>query len=65
MNQKQMNSRMGNKPFEEKFPILMSSEIKLNGMLEQHLDDGIWNHISIENRANELAQIVNSATFGR
>jgi len=64
MIQKQMNSRMGNKPFEEKFPILMSSEIKLNGMLEQHLDDGLWTLNSIGNRANELAEIVNSATFG-
>jgi hypothetical protein len=64
MIQKQMNSKMGNKPFADKFPILMSSEIKLNGMLEQHLDDGFWNHNSIGNRANELAEIVNSATFG-
>ena len=64
MIQKQMNSRMGNKPFEEKFPILMSSEIKLNGMLEQHLDDGLWTLNSIGNRANELAEIVNSATIG-
>jgi len=64
MIQKQMNSRMGNKPFEEKFPILMSSEIKLNGMLEQHLDDGLWTLNSIGNRAKELAEIVNSATIG-
>mgnify|MGYP006137404587 CR=1 FL=1 len=64
MIQKQMNSKMGNKPFGDKFPILMSSEIKLNGMLKQHLDDGLWTHNSIGNRANELAEIVNSATFG-
>lgn len=64
MIQKQMNSRMGNKPFDEKFPILMSSEIKLNGMLEQHLDNELWNHNSIENRAKELAQMVNTVTVG-
>jgi uncharacterized protein with ParB-like and HNH nuclease domain len=64
MIQKQMNSKMGNKAFADKFPILMSSEIKLNGMLEQHLDDGFWNHNSIENRANELAEMVNKATIG-
>tara|TARA_B100000767_G_C19758309_1_gene534010 strand:+ start:129 stop:1844 length:1716 start_codon:yes stop_codon:yes gene_type:complete len=62
MIQRQMNSRMGNKPFDEKFPILMSSEIKLNGMLEQHLDEGKWNHYSIEARATELAAIVDFAT---
>jgi hypothetical protein len=64
MIQKQMNSKMGNKAFADKFPILMSSEIKLNGMLEQHFDDGFWNHNSIEKRANELAEMVNKATIG-
>lgn len=63
MIQKVMNSRMGNKPFDVKFPILMSSEIKLNSMLEEHLDEGEWNQKSISERALKLAEMVNSGTL--
>ena len=63
MIQKVMNSRMGNQPFDVKFPILMSSEIKLNSMLEAHLDEGEWNHKSISERALKLAEMVNSGTL--
>ena len=60
--QKQLNSRMGNKAFEEKFPLLMESEIRINSSLDAYLEDGNWNENSIEERAKSLAELVNSAT---
>lgn len=60
--QKQLNSRMGNKAFEDKFPLLMESEIRINSNLDDYLDNGNWNENSIYERAKSLAELVNSTT---
>ena len=46
----------------KKFPLLMESEIRINSNLDTFLDNGNWNKNSIEERANKLAELVNSAT---
>ena len=61
--QKQLNSRMGNKPFDEKLPLLNSSEIRINSTIEQFLDDGKWVEKSIQERANHLGSICDNATI--
>ena len=60
--QKQLNSRMGNKPFDEKLPLLKESEIRINSTIEQFLDDGKWVEKSIQERANHLGSICDNAT---
>ena len=40
----------------------MESEIRINSNLDTFLDNGNWNKNSIEERANKLAELVNSAT---
>lgn len=60
--QKQLNSKMGNKPFSEKLPLLKSSEIKVNSTVEEFLEDGQWTEVSIRNRAMHLASICDEAT---
>ena len=62
--QKQLNSRMGNKPFSEKLPLLLESEIKVNSTVEGHLVDGEWTEEGIRNRAEYLASICDDATRG-
>ena len=54
---------MGNKPFDEKLPLLNSSEIRINSTIEQFLDDGKWVEKSIQERANHLGSICDNATI--
>ena len=60
--QKQLNSKMGNKPFSEKLPLLKSSEVRVNSTVEEFLEDGQWTEVSIKNRAMHLASICDEAT---
>ena len=60
--QKRLNSKMGNKPFNEKLPLLKTSEIKVNSTIEQFLVSDEWIEASIEERANHLASICDKAS---
>jgi hypothetical protein len=62
MIQKTLNSRMGNKSFDDKFPLLTQSEIRINSNLNDFLVDGNWDQESIDNRSLALAVIVNDST---
>jgi len=52
-----LNGQMGNKPLEEKIPILSESTLKMNDLIVRQINENanIWDKDSIEKRNNEIA----------